>query len=139
MSDELVYGRPAHEWDELADACLEFLLEIARYRLTTHTELNEVLVQRTGLPGFNFVPEAISHGTKPQHRVSRVGRGQLKRPAVRGRVRAPQAVADDRDPPTTPLRRSRQRREAGPTRESCSLGQSRRAALIDQSSAVFGP
>jgi hypothetical protein len=54
MSDELVYGRPEPEWDELEETCLAFLLEIARYRLTTYTELNEVLVQRTGLPGFDF-------------------------------------------------------------------------------------
>ena len=54
MSDRLVYGRPEPEWDELEEACLAFLLEIARYRLTTYTELNEVLVQRTGLAGFDF-------------------------------------------------------------------------------------
>jgi hypothetical protein len=54
MSSELVYGRPEPEWDELEEACLEFLLEIARYRLTTYTELKDVLVQRTGLPGFDF-------------------------------------------------------------------------------------
>jgi hypothetical protein len=55
MSKELLaYGRPQSEWDELEDACLEFLLEIAPYRMTTYTELNAVVVQRTGLTAFDF-------------------------------------------------------------------------------------
>jgi hypothetical protein len=37
QSDELVYGRPEPEWGELEEACLAFLLDIARYRLTTYT------------------------------------------------------------------------------------------------------
>src|SRR5258706_8717501 len=54
MSNDLVYGRPQSEWDELEDACLEYLIEIAPYRLTTYSALNEVLVQRTGLAAFDF-------------------------------------------------------------------------------------
>src|SRR5260221_11990641 len=50
----MAYGRPQSEWDELEDACLEFLLEIAQYRMTTYTELNAVLVERTGLAAFDF-------------------------------------------------------------------------------------
>ncbi len=53
-NDLLSYGRPQSEWDELENACLEFLLGIAPYRLTTYTELNEILVERTGLAGFDF-------------------------------------------------------------------------------------
>jgi len=54
VSNDLAYGRPQSEWDELEDACLEFLIEIAPYRLTTYSDVNEVLVQRTGLAGFEF-------------------------------------------------------------------------------------
>jgi hypothetical protein len=54
MSD-LIYGRPEDEWNVLANACEEFLLESARYKfLTSYTELNAVLIRRTGLPGFDF-------------------------------------------------------------------------------------
>ena len=54
MSNDRAYGRPQSEWDELEDACLDFLVEIAPYSLTTYSELNEVLVQRTGLAAFDF-------------------------------------------------------------------------------------
>ena len=54
MSD-LIYGRLEDEWNVLANACEEFLLERARYKfLTSYTELNAVLIRRTGLPGFDF-------------------------------------------------------------------------------------
>jgi hypothetical protein len=55
MSGRLTYGRSDEEWEELGDACEEFLMERARLRfLTTYTEMNTVLVNRTGLPGFDF-------------------------------------------------------------------------------------
>jgi hypothetical protein len=50
-----LYGRDDLVWDELAQVGLEFLVERARLRkLTSYTELNATLVQRTGLPGFDF-------------------------------------------------------------------------------------
>jgi hypothetical protein len=55
MSNELVFGRPQSEWDELEGACLEFLLERAQSGvLTTYTEFNAVLVRRTGLAALDF-------------------------------------------------------------------------------------
>jgi hypothetical protein len=54
MSNDRAYGRPQSEWDELETACVDFLVEIAPYRVTTYSELNEVLVQRTGLAAFDF-------------------------------------------------------------------------------------
>ena len=36
------------------DACMEFLVDIAPHRLTTYSELNEALAQRTGLAPFDF-------------------------------------------------------------------------------------
>ena len=52
--NELAYGRPESEWDELEDACLEFLVERARAGLTDYTDLNRELVRRTGLAAFDF-------------------------------------------------------------------------------------
>jgi hypothetical protein len=49
------YGRDDEAWDQLVAAGLAFLIERARLgKTTTYTELNTVLVRRTGLPGFDF-------------------------------------------------------------------------------------
>ena len=49
------YGRTAEEWDQLTDAGLDFLLERARMRrVTSYTELNTVIANRTGLRPFDF-------------------------------------------------------------------------------------
>ncbi|MEU6233550.1 hypothetical protein [Kitasatospora sp. NPDC047058] len=51
------YGRDELEWDELVGAGLDFLRERAAQPgdpMTTYSELNAVLVERTGLPGFDF-------------------------------------------------------------------------------------
>ena len=49
------YGRDDDDWDQLADAGHAFLIERARLRKTTsYTELNTVIANRTGLPGFDF-------------------------------------------------------------------------------------
>jgi len=53
-TNEPAYGRPESEWDELEDACLEFLVERARAGLTNYTDLNRELVRRTGLAAFDF-------------------------------------------------------------------------------------
>jgi hypothetical protein len=60
------YGRSESEWDDLTENGRRFLVEQARMgRTTTYTELNQVLVQRTDLPGFDFDSEseraAIGH------------------------------------------------------------------------------
>lgn len=48
-------GREESEWQELVDATAEFLAEQARLgRLTSYTEVNTVLHQRTGLRPFDF-------------------------------------------------------------------------------------
>ncbi|MGV9690970.1 hypothetical protein ACWDUX_17880 [Streptomyces sp. NPDC003444] len=50
-----MYGRSGGVWDQLTGAGLKFLVERAQLRkVTTYTEMNFVLVQRTGLPGFDF-------------------------------------------------------------------------------------
>ncbi|MFC7967628.1 hypothetical protein [Streptomyces cinereoruber] len=50
-----MYGRSDEVWDQLTGAGLKFLVERAQLRkVTTYTEMNSVLVQRTGLPGFDF-------------------------------------------------------------------------------------
>lgn len=50
-----MFGRDDETWDELTDAALEFLVERAKLQnFTTYTELNAVLVRRTGKPGFDF-------------------------------------------------------------------------------------
>jgi hypothetical protein len=49
------YGRSDDEWDRLAVAGKEFLIERARMRRTTsYTEFNAALVKRTGTTGFDF-------------------------------------------------------------------------------------
>ena len=54
-----LYGRSSEVWDELVDAAVDFLLEVARRRgQTTYTELNRELTERTGHPGFNFDSQA---------------------------------------------------------------------------------
>jgi hypothetical protein len=53
-TNELAYGRPESEWDELENACLDFLVERARVGLTNYTDLNRELVGRTGLAAFDF-------------------------------------------------------------------------------------
>ncbi len=53
------YGRSEDDWNTLAQAGLDFLVERARLAKTTsYTELNATLVRRTGLPGFDFGREA---------------------------------------------------------------------------------
>jgi hypothetical protein len=49
------YGRSDDEWDRLATAGLEFLVERARLqKVTSYTELDSVLRRRTGFEGFDF-------------------------------------------------------------------------------------
>jgi hypothetical protein len=51
----LRYGRDEAEWDELEDAGLSFLIERARLeRVTSYTEMNVTLSQRTGFRVFDF-------------------------------------------------------------------------------------
>lgn len=55
VTSTLKYGRDNETWAKLTEAGLEFLIERARLKRTTsYTELNTVLEQRTGLPGFDF-------------------------------------------------------------------------------------
>jgi hypothetical protein len=49
------YGRPPDDWDRLRETGEGFLIERARLgRDTSYTEMNTVLVGRTGLAGFDF-------------------------------------------------------------------------------------
>lgn len=49
------YGRPEEEWAALGQAGWEFLVEQARLgQLTSYSEMNTVLAQRTGVRGFDF-------------------------------------------------------------------------------------
>lgn len=49
------YGRGEEEWNELEEAGLEFLRERARpERVTSYTETNTALAQRTGRRRFDF-------------------------------------------------------------------------------------
>ncbi|WP_199444335.1 hypothetical protein [Umezawaea beigongshangensis] len=49
------YGRSDDEWDRLVQEGKQFLVEqAALQRTTTYTELNAVLVRRTGVKGFDF-------------------------------------------------------------------------------------
>jgi hypothetical protein len=58
-STPMKYGRDEEEWNELEDAGLEFLLERARLeRVTSYTETNTVLAQRTGHRRFDFDQES---------------------------------------------------------------------------------
>jgi hypothetical protein len=53
------YGRDDSEWEQLEDAGLAFLIERARLeRITSYTEMNHVLAQRTGLRPFDFDQES---------------------------------------------------------------------------------
>ena len=53
------YGRDEEEWNELEEAGLEFLLERARLeRVTSYTEMNMALAQRTGHRCFDFDQES---------------------------------------------------------------------------------
>lgn len=50
-----VYGRDESEWDRLTEVGHAFLIERARMgRVTSYTELNTTLVNRTGLRPFDF-------------------------------------------------------------------------------------
>ncbi len=50
-----VFGRDDETWDELTDAALDFLVERTKLQtFTPYTELNTVLIRRTGTPGFDF-------------------------------------------------------------------------------------
>ncbi|MBO3084117.1 hypothetical protein [Cellulomonas fengjieae] len=52
------YGRQDSEWVELEEAGRTYLIEVARRgEDTSYTELNRELVERTGLPGFDFSSE----------------------------------------------------------------------------------
>lgn len=51
----LYYGREVSDWDQLEEAGLRFLIERARLeRVTSYTEMNQALGQRTGLRHFDF-------------------------------------------------------------------------------------
>ena len=53
------YGRDEEEWDDLEEAGLGFLRERARLeRVTSYTETNAVLAQRTGHRRFDFDQES---------------------------------------------------------------------------------
>jgi hypothetical protein len=59
MSDSLLpaskYGRDDEQWNELEEAGLEFLSQRARLeRVTSYTEMNTVLAQRTSHRSFDF-------------------------------------------------------------------------------------
>ena len=50
-----MYGRDDAAWTELVSEGYRFLKEVSgRERLTSYTELNTVLTNRTGLEGFDF-------------------------------------------------------------------------------------
>lgn len=54
-----MYGRSDEEWARLAAVGKQFLIERAQMRRTTsYTEFNAALVNRTGLPGFEFDRDA---------------------------------------------------------------------------------
>lgn len=51
----MIYGRSERDWDTLETSGGQFLEERARLGLTTsYTEMNTVLIRRTGLIGFDF-------------------------------------------------------------------------------------
>ncbi len=55
----LQYGRDEGDWEQLEDAGLRFLTERAKLeRVTSYTEMNQVLAQRTGLRRFDFDQES---------------------------------------------------------------------------------
>ncbi|WP_371779727.1 hypothetical protein [Streptosporangium subroseum] len=50
-----MYGRDDETWDRLTEVGLGFLIERARLKkVTSYTELNAALVNRTGMIGFDF-------------------------------------------------------------------------------------
>src|SRR5688572_6851209 len=50
-----MYGRDDILWEQLMEAGLEFLVDVARDGgTTTYSDLNAALVERTGFPGFEF-------------------------------------------------------------------------------------
>lgn len=54
-----LYGRDEVAWDELTRAGSAFLIERARLeKVTSYTEMNYVLAQRTGQPTFDFAEDA---------------------------------------------------------------------------------
>lgn len=54
-SDDVEYGRTGAEWDRLAAAGTKFLVERAKLeKVTSYTEMNSTLAQRTGLPQLDF-------------------------------------------------------------------------------------
>jgi len=55
MATPMKYERDEEQWNELEEAGRAFLLERARMeRVTSYTEMNTVLAQRTGHRRFNF-------------------------------------------------------------------------------------
>jgi hypothetical protein len=53
--ETMTFGRDQTDWDLLAEAGEQFLIERARLgRLTSYTEMNATLERRTGLPRFDF-------------------------------------------------------------------------------------
>ncbi|WP_440072469.1 hypothetical protein [Streptosporangium sp. OZ121] len=49
------YSRDEETWDQLTEVGLEFLIERAQSpSATSYEDLNNALMQRTGLPGFDF-------------------------------------------------------------------------------------
>ena len=55
----MIWGREESEWDELAAATTDFLVDRAKLeRKTSYTELNSVLARRTGARRFDFEQEA---------------------------------------------------------------------------------
>lgn len=54
-----MYGRSDEEWARLAAVGRQFLIEQAQMRRTTsYTEFNAALVNRSGIPGFDFDRDA---------------------------------------------------------------------------------
>lgn len=57
--ETMTFGRDQTDWDLLAEAGEEFLVERARLgRLTSYTEMNATLQRRTGLRRFDFSLQA---------------------------------------------------------------------------------
>lgn len=55
----MLYGREESDWEQLEYSGLNFLIERARLeRVTSYTEMNQALVQRTGLRRFDFDQES---------------------------------------------------------------------------------
>jgi hypothetical protein len=76
----LMFGRDEGDWEELETATTDWLVDRARLRLTTtYTELNKVLVERTGQVPFDFGQTAdraaMGHllGTVSQRKYPEIG------------------------------------------------------------------